>query len=93
MISERDKKRLADLGFEFCEHVTGPDPTWGTWDGTIDPIGKTSIDGECMGLVVYGDTKREMIADAMKRARDYAPHLRPCEDLENCDMHGNVEED
>lgn len=92
MTSKAVAAKLAKLGFEYDESVTGRHPIWGVWTGTIDPIGKTSIGGECTGLTVAGDTRAEMDANALERAAENHPYLHPCVDPD-CDMHNPIEED
>jgi hypothetical protein len=85
MTSKTITKKLADLGFAYDEDVTCKTFYWA---GTIDPIGSTSIGGECRGVVVSGNTRAEMDAEALEQAALLAPMLEPCTDPE-CDMHGN----
>jgi len=92
MTSKITATKLAKLGFAYDEDVTGRNPVWGDWNGTIDPIGKMSIGDECKGLVVWGSTRAAMDANALERAAEVAPFLRPCTDP-HCDMHSSWSED
>jgi len=83
MTSKATAKKLASLGFKYDEDVTCR--TY-YWSGTIDPIGKMSIGGECAGLAVSGNTRAEMDAEAIERAQEMSHMLTPCNDPE-CDMH------
>ena len=90
MTSKVVAAKLAKLGFAYDETVTGRDPVWGEWQGTIDPIGKMSIGSECRGVVVSGSTRREMDALAELEAETLSKFLQPCTDPE-CDMHREEE--
>lgn len=84
----RTEKMLAEFGFAFDWSVTGKDPVWPQWLGTIDPVGRFSIDGECRGITVAGDTASAMYDEAIEAARQAREMLEPCSDPD-CDMHGH----
>lgn len=84
------ERRLRDLGFKFDWSVTDKS-TYG-WNGTIDAIGKTSIGGDCRGIVVAGDTASEMYAEAIREAETASKWLEPCPDPDNCDLHSDADE-
>ncbi|MBM1556693.1 hypothetical protein JQV19_08535 [Sulfitobacter mediterraneus] len=88
MTSKKVAKALVNLGFEYDEDVTGKDPTWGTWFGTIDPIGRKTIagDGCCSGRAVSGNTRAEMDREAIDFAKEASPLLVTCENPD-CDVH------
>lgn len=89
MTSARTKKRLAKLGFEYDEDVTGKDPSWDWWNGTIDPIGRMRIAGDnaCMGHAVSGATRAEMDDEAIAYAMEFSGQLVACPDAD-CEFHG-----
>ena len=89
MTSKVVQKKLANLGFSYDESVTGKHPVWGGWSGTIDPVGKKSLNGECRGICVSGATRAEMDADALQEAAAWKDRLKDCADS-TCDMHGEV---
>jgi hypothetical protein len=76
--------RLKSLGFEIDWTCTGP--AEGYWSGTIDAIGKTSINGDCFGPVIHGDSACDWYANAVAEAEGHAGHLSPC-DKPHCDLH------
>ena len=86
MTSKAVTQKLAALGFAYDETVT---LRTHYWSGTIDPIGRFSIDGECRGVAVSGNTRAEMDAEALSEAAAMARHLRPCTDPD-CEMHAGT---
>lgn len=78
------ERRLAALGFEIDWSVTGP--AEGYWSGTIDPIGRMSICGDCFGPVVHGDNAADWYRNAIAEAEGHAGTLVPCTDP-GCDFH------
>ena len=86
-IAAQDALRLRKLGFEFTE--ASPHPVWRDWSGTLDCIDNMTFQpGSCMGLVCCGDTKREMVQDAIARATDVlrSGPLKLCTDP-GCELH------
>jgi hypothetical protein len=81
----RAEKRLADAGFEIDWSVTGSDPESG-FSGRIDPIGRTSINGDCRGCVILANTRAGFYARAIAEAESLAGDLSPC-DKTDCDFH------
>lgn len=84
MTSKATAAALASYGFAYDEEVTHKA---GRWFGTIDPIGRYSIDGDCRGVTVSGDTRAQMDAEAIEQAKWYRTSLEPCTDRK-CPMHG-----
>lgn len=84
-MSKKFEARLRTLGFEIDWSVTSKD--WTGWHGVMDPTEGRSIGGDCYGPTIYGKTKRDLLDDALARARELAPHLEPCPDPDNCDLH------
>lgn len=79
------EKTLAEFGFEIDWSVTGP--AEGYWSGTIDAIGRTSICGDCFGLVVHAANAAEWYKLAIQEARGHVGTLSPC-DKPDCELHG-----
>ena len=81
------ERRLASMGFEIDWTVSGPSPEGG-WSGTIDAIGRTSIDGDCFGPVIHGDNASDWYASAIAEAEGHKGHLFPCTNPD-CDLHAD----
>lgn len=84
-----NEKKLAALGFELKHPVK--DPVWKDWDGTLDPIGRKSINGECRGIYISGvPTKKELYARAIEEAEEHKHLLTECTDPD-CEFHNPSE--
>lgn len=78
------EKLLRDLGFQYDPGVTYKAEY--RWYGTIDTIACMTIDGDCTGISVSGDTKKEMDAEALEMAQHYSQFLSPCTNPD-CEFH------
>lgn len=78
--------RLAQAGFEIDWSVTGRNMDG--YSGTIDPVGRTSINGDCRGCVILADTAPEFYDKAVAEAESLSGDLSPC-DKTDCDFHDN----
>jgi len=92
MTSKAIQEKLAALGFAYDEDVTGKDPVWTYWHGTIDPVGRQRIAGDhgCTGHAVSGQTRAEMDREALAYAHEFSDQLVPCPDGDDCPMHGDI---
>lgn len=82
-------RKLATWGFEIDWNVTGPHPEGSGWVGVIDPIGYTSIGGDCYGPSIDGTNAADWYKNAVTEAERLASLLQPCTNPE-CDMHAGA---
>lgn len=87
MRKDEAEKKLAALGFEIDWSVTGRTPD-GYWDGVIDPIGRTSICGDCFGPSIQGDNASDWYKNAIAEAEGHEGTLHPCTNPD-CDLHAD----
>jgi hypothetical protein len=80
--------RLRALGFAIDWSCTGPSE--GYWSGTIDAIGRGTIDGDCRGEVVHGDNASDWYRNAIAAAEGYGGAGPACT-KPNCEFHSETE--
>lgn len=82
------EKKLAALGFEIDWNVTGSDGRG--FSGTIDPIGRLSICGDCFGPSLQDcDSAAEFYRLAIQEAKSHVGSLVIC-NKPDCDMHSEL---
>ena len=77
---------LKRCGFELDEDTFFAGRTG--YQGTIDPVGKMSILGDCRGIACAAHDAPSFWAQVIEEAAKNAPFLEPCPDPEHCEMHG-----
>lgn len=81
--------RLAKAGFEIDWTVTGRHEDG--YSGTIDPIGRMSINGDCRGCVILAETAAQFYDRAVTEAESLTGNLSLCTQRP-CDHHDEVDE-
>lgn len=84
---QRCIKFLKNRGFEMDWSTVEKD-VYGHWNGTMDAIGKFSIQGECQGIPCWGETKAEFWRDCELTAFDNEDQLEECTDVD-CEFHNS----